>query len=104
MFACLLVSHLLMPVIGVTGFPHDLRPSQRHGSHHELDWNDAPAVPLGRLPSVPGAHAAGLPSRLLGHQEQDGGKWATYSCSLLLGLIYLLIGPTRSFNLTSKHS
>lgn len=49
--------------------PYDLRPGQRCGTHREPHWDDAPALPLGRLPAVPGAYAAGLPPRLLGvHQ------------------------------------
>ena len=31
-------------------------------------------MPLGRLSAVPGSHAAGLPVRLLGLPQQDGGK------------------------------
>lgn len=58
----------------LTGFPHDLRPRQRHGAHYEPDWYDAAAVSLGWLSAVPGSDAAGLPSWLLGHQKQDGGK------------------------------
>lgn len=50
-----------MLIIGLTGFPHDLRPGQRHGAHHEPDWYDAAVVSLGWLSAVPGSHAAGLP-------------------------------------------
>lgn len=58
----------------IVGLSHDVRSCQCHGANHEPDWHDAAAVPLGRLPAVPGADAAGLPSGLLGHPEQDGGK------------------------------
>lgn len=54
------VSLPLMLIIGLTGFPHDLRPGQRHGAHHEPDWYDAAVVSLGWLSAVPGSHAAGL--------------------------------------------
>lgn len=69
------VSYPLMLIICVTGFPYDLRPGQRHGPNHEPDRDDAASLPLGRVSAVPGPHAAGLPSRLLGHQKQDGGTW-----------------------------
>lgn len=69
--------------ICVTGFPHDIRPCQRHGAYHEPDWYDAAAVSLGWLSAVSGSHAARLPPRLLGHQEQDGGKWIIYESDSL---------------------
>lgn len=47
-------------------FPHDLRPGECRDAHLQPDRYDAAAVPLGRLSSVPRAHAAGLPLRLLG--------------------------------------
>lgn len=46
--------------------PYDLRPGQRGDADHQPDRHDAAVVPLGRLPTVPGPHAAGLPFRLLG--------------------------------------
>lgn len=54
-------------------FPHDLRPGERCDAHLQPDRYDAAAVPLGRLSSVPRAHAAGLPLRLLGLAQQNGG-------------------------------
>lgn len=63
------------PSLPSSDFSYDLRPGQRNGANRQLDWNDAVAVSLGRLPAVPGAHAARLPCRLLGVQEQDGGEW-----------------------------
>ena len=57
--------------------PHDLWPRQCHGEDSQPDWYDAAVVPLGRLSAVPGPHAAGLPSRLLGFQEPDGGESLT---------------------------
>ncbi len=71
-----LISLPLMLIICVTGFPYDLRPRQCHGAYHEPDRYDAATVSLGWLSAVPGPHAAGLPTWLLGHQEQDGGKWS----------------------------
>lgn len=45
---------------------HDIRPGECSGSNSESDWDDAPALSLGRLSSVHGAHAAGVPFKLLG--------------------------------------
>lgn len=57
-------------------FPHDLRPGECRDAHLQPDRHDAAAVPLGRLSSVPRAHAAGLPLWLLGLAQQDGGTWS----------------------------
>lgn len=54
-------------------FPHDVRPGQRRGADFQPHRHDAAALPLGRLPAVPGAAAAGLPARLLGVAQRDGG-------------------------------
>lgn len=53
--------------------PHDLWPSQRSDADLQPDWYDAAVVSLGWLPTVPGSNAAGIPLRLLGVPQQDGG-------------------------------
>lgn len=55
-------------------FPHDVRPGERRDEDHQPDRHDAAAVPLGRLPPVPRAHAAGFPPELLGLHQRDGGE------------------------------
>ena len=54
--------------------PHDVRPGERRGADLQPHRHDAAALPLGRLPAVPRAAAAGLPARLLGVAQRDGGK------------------------------
>lgn len=61
--------------LSLSDFPHDLRPGQRCGAYSQLDWHDAAAVPLGRLPDLHGADAARLPLGLLGIQKQYGGGY-----------------------------
>lgn len=72
-------SHFNFSLCPSSDLPYDLWPCQCHGEDSEPDRYDAAAVPLGRLSAVPGPHAAGLPSWLLGFQEPDGGESPT-SC------------------------
>ena len=54
--------------------PHDLRPGERRHAHLQPHQHDAAPLPLGWLPAVPGAHASGLPTQLLGLHQRHGGE------------------------------
>ena len=54
--------------------PYDVRPGQCCGEDLQPHRHDAAAVSLGRLPPVPGAHAARLPRGLLGLHQSHGGE------------------------------
>ena len=80
-------THLFLPCLSLllTDLPYDLWPCQCGGENIQPDRHDVAAVPLGRLPPVPGASATRLPSGLLGIPKRYGCKYCHFY--LLLGVL-----------------
>lgn len=64
----------LLLLFSTPDISHDVRPGQCSDADLQPDWYDVAAMSLGWLPTVPGPNAAGIPLRLLGVPQQDGGK------------------------------